>query len=381
MAIVKSWTQRLAIALCLMAAGTLLAQDVTDAKGWINRGVSEFKTGHFADAVASFQKAVAAQPSYVTARLYLASALMKQYVPGVETPENRAFADSAEREFRRVLDFEPQNKVALSSLGGLNVSRKKFDVAEQWYEDLIRLDPADTNAWYNMGLLGYGQWHPAYLEARHAIGMKPDEPGPMTDGRVKQDLKARYGPAMETGAEALRHGLLIDPKFCPAMQQLGLLLRERADLDGTAAEYQADVAEAADWSRKAATCQDNERGLRLPDGSRIDVTQGIVGGPPETEPHRLKMSADEATAALKDWKEPVYPQSAQKAGVHGTVNLTVVIGKDGHVLSVKLINGPDPLIQSAMDAVKAWVYEPPQFKGIPVEAETEVHLSFGENKN
>src|SRR5262245_567589 len=50
--------------------------------------------------------------------------------------------------------------------------------------------------------------------------------------------------------------------------------------------------------------------------------------------------------------KPVYPASALKAGVEGLVNLQVVIGKDGRVENAKAVNGPTPLRQAAIDAVK-----------------------------
>ena len=367
---------RLTIAVWLAAAGSLLAQDPVDARGWINRGVQEFKAAHYAEAVADFQKAVAAEPSFVTARLYLATAWMQQFVPGVDTQENRALAASAAREFRRVLDFDPRNKVALSSLGGLSLSRKNWDEAEQWFEKLIQLDPADTNAWYSMGVLAWSQWHPAYLEARRAIGMKPQEPGPMPAGRIKEDLKAQFGGVLETGMEALRHGLSIDPKFGDAMTYMNLMLRERADLRDTAEQYQQDIADADGWVQKAMESKRAQAEIPLPGGSRITVTQGIVGAPPEGEPHRMKVAGDVSISNLVERKDPVYPAEARKAGVEGVVQLAVTIGKDGHVSGVKLINGPGPLIQAAIDAVKQWVYAPTLFNGIPVEVETVVDVNF-----
>jgi TonB family protein len=367
---------RLMIVVWLAAAGSLLAQDPVDARGWINRGVQEFQAAHYPEAVAAFQKAVAADPSFVTARLYLATAWMQQFVPGVDAPENRALAASADREFRRVLDFDPENKVALSSLGGLSLSQKHWDAAEQWFEKLVQLDPADTNAWYSMGWLAWAQWHPAYLEARRIIGMKPQEPGPMTAGRVKEDLKKQFGGVLETGIEALRHGLLIDPKFGDAMTYLNKMIRERADLRDTEEEYRQDLAEADGWAQKANVSKGSRTEIPLPGGSRITVTQGMVGAPPEVEPHRMTVAGDVSIINLVERKDPVYPAEAKKRGIEGVVHLAVTIGKDGHVTGVKLINGPDPLIQAAIDAVKQWVYEPTLFNGIPVEIETVVDVGF-----
>jgi Tfp pilus assembly protein PilF len=68
--------------LCLTA---LLAQPVvpTDSRGWINKGVQEYKGEKYKDAVESFQKAVDLDPNNVTARLYLATAFTSQYIPAL----------------------------------------------------------------------------------------------------------------------------------------------------------------------------------------------------------------------------------------------------------------------------------------------------------
>ena len=80
------------LVLVFRAAGALLAQD---GRGWLNQGVSEFKSGDYPQAVADFQKAVDSDPSNTTFRLYLATAWMQQYVPGVDTPDNRGRESSA----------------------------------------------------------------------------------------------------------------------------------------------------------------------------------------------------------------------------------------------------------------------------------------------
>ena len=102
----------------------------------------------------------------------------------------------------------------------------------------------------------------------------------------------------------------------------------------------------------------------------------MVGAPPEGQPHRVKVAGDVSISNLVERKDPVYPAEARKAGVEGVVHLAVTIGKDGHVTGVKLINGPDPLTQAAIDAVKQWVYEPTLFNGIAVEIETLVDVPF-----
>ena len=115
---------RLFPAMLLIAAVTpLIAQDPVDARGWINRGVTEFKSGNYTQAVADFQRAVQSDPSNVNAHLYLGTAWMQQYIPGAESPENRVAAAAANREFLKVLELDHGNQTAMSSLASLEIGR------------------------------------------------------------------------------------------------------------------------------------------------------------------------------------------------------------------------------------------------------------------
>ena len=67
------------------------------------------------------------------------------------------------------------------------------------------------------------------------------------------------------------------------------------------------------------------------------------------------------------------------AGVEGTVHLAVMIGFDGHVTDVKLIDGPPLLIQAAIDAVRQWVYRPSLISNEPTAVETTVAVEFHVN--
>src|SRR5579883_2338383 len=124
------------------AAGLLLAATMLAAQGTgeiVNRGVQAFKEGQYAEAVAQFQKAVDLDPSSTTAHQYLATALMQQYIPGAESPENLAMWSRAESEFRCVLELDANNKTALSSLASLNFNAKKWEDARSWYKALLNV--------------------------------------------------------------------------------------------------------------------------------------------------------------------------------------------------------------------------------------------------
>lgn len=242
---------RLFTAGLLLAASLLMAQDPVDTRGWINRGVAQFKSGNYPAAVAAFQRAVESDPSNLTAHLYLGTAWMQQFVPGADSPQNGTAAAAANLEFLRVLELDRGNKTAMAYLASLNVNQKNWDEAQAWCEKLVAADPGDANAWYSMGFIAWSRWYPAYSAARRSLEMKPADPGPLPPGAAKEDLKTRFSTIVENGLHDLQQALSIDPQYDDAMAYMNLLIRERADLRDSDEEYQQDVAVANDWVDKA----------------------------------------------------------------------------------------------------------------------------------
>src|SRR5664279_357047 len=103
----------------LMFATALAAQDPVDFSGWMGRGVQEFQAAHYPVAVAAFERAVAIDPSNVSAQLYLATAHMQQFIPGVESAENMRLAEAARTHFLRALDLDSSNTIAMASIASL----------------------------------------------------------------------------------------------------------------------------------------------------------------------------------------------------------------------------------------------------------------------
>jgi protein TonB len=58
------------------------------------------------------------------------------------------------------------------------------------------------------------------------------------------------------------------------------------------------------------------------------------------------------------------------------VHLSAVIGKDGTIQNLEVIDGHPLLVQSALDAVRQWVYKPTLLNGQPVEVVTQIDVNF-----
>lgn len=74
--------------------------------------------------------------------------------------------------------------------------------------------------------------------------------------------------------------------------------------------------------------------------------------------------------------QPVYPAIAKAAHVQGVVVLHAIISKEGMVEKLVVVSGPPMLVQSAVDAVQKWTYQPFLVNGQPVEVETTINVNY-----
>ena len=243
----RKWIIILAVgALALTAAGCAKLQ----SRNEINTGVAAFKNAQYPEAVDHFKKAVEYDPSFVVARLYLATAYMQQWIPGAESPENDRMAKQAYDEFMKALDQEPKNTTAIASIASIFLNEKKLDDAQQWYEKLASVDPKNATAYYSLGWIAWSKWYPADQTARINMNMKLDDPGPLKDKKVRQELKDKYLAVVDGGLKNLDKALELDPTYADAMAYENLLHRERGDLEESKADYDQDIKVAEGWLQK-----------------------------------------------------------------------------------------------------------------------------------
>ncbi len=74
--------------------------------------------------------------------------------------------------------------------------------------------------------------------------------------------------------------------------------------------------------------------------------------------------------------EPIYPESARKAGIEGVVILEATTDKYGRVIKTRILRSIPELDQAAIDAVKQWVYEPQIIDGKPKGTTFTVTVAF-----
>ena len=92
------------------------------------------------------------------------------------------------------------------------------------------------------------------------------------------------------------------------------------------------------------------------------------------QPDRVPMAAQQLEVVRR--VAPRYPQLARNGHVEGTVRFRALIGGDGRIRELKLIDGHPLLIAAAADAVGQWCWKPVMRYGRAVEVVTEVDVKF-----
>ena len=96
----------------------------------------------------------------------------------------------------------------------------------------------------------------------------------------------------------------------------------------------------------------------------------------QTEKPQAQVPAEVMQRLLLHRVEPVYPAEARQQNLQGVIALSIVVGRDGSVLSMRALNGPAVLARAAMDALRWWKFEPYRLNGEPAAVETTVAVEF-----
>jgi tetratricopeptide (TPR) repeat protein len=234
------------VSIALLAAGCQKLK----ARDQLNKGVQAYRNAKYPEAVDFFKRAIQLDPDFPTAKLYLGTAYMMQYIPGAESPENLQMAQAALDTFMDVLKQNPRDTVAIASIASLYFNQKKFDEARDWNRKLIEVDPKNKEALYTLGVIAWTKAFQADAEARARLGMRPEDPGPLKDKKVREELKGQQWDMIDQGVKDLERALQLDPEYDDAMAYLNLLYRQRADLEDTVEAYKKDTDTADGWIQR-----------------------------------------------------------------------------------------------------------------------------------
>lgn len=113
-----------------------------------------------------------------------------------------------------------------------------------------------------------------------------------------------------------------------------------------------------------------------PPKRQADAAPAAVPNSGPAPVQQIQVSGTLEEARLVHRVEPVYPALARQARVSGTVELAGVIGTNGEIRELRVVSGPALLVQSALNAVRQWVYQPTLLGGKPVEVITTIRVIF-----
>ena len=248
----------LSVAAVGLALFSSMGCDKLKARDQLNKGVKAYKDNHYEQAIDHFQNAVRLDPALINARMYLATAYVSQYIPGVEDSENVRTANQAIQEYQRVIDMNPSREQKVNSAKGiayLNLQMKKWDEAKKYYRMASDLDPNDAEPYYSIGVIDWSACYQPRMEERAKLGMKPDEHLSSKNKDQKklcEDLKAKNNAAIQEGIDSLDKGIKLREDYDDAMAYMNLMYRERADLEcDDEAARAADLKTADSWVDKA----------------------------------------------------------------------------------------------------------------------------------
>jgi protein TonB len=120
----------------------------------------------------------------------------------------------------------------------------------------------------------------------------------------------------------------------------------------------------------------------VPGGVEGGVPGGVVGGvigglpeaPPPVAPVRVGSHVKEPVKVKH--VNPVYPILASQTRLSGVVILECIVSAEGRVTKVDVLRGVPILSESAVEAVKQWVYRPTLLNGIPTPVIMTVTVTF-----
>lgn len=243
----------LTAAVSALILGSATGCNKLKAHDQLTKGVQSFKSANFEEATNHFQNAVALDPNYEVAKLYLATTYASQVVPNLDTPENLKLAQNAIDGFQAVLAKDPNDLTALKQIASIDRNIKKLDEAKEYEKRVISVKSNDAEAHYTIGVV---DWMQSYKNAVAVLAA--DGSTDAGDGNPKKSkgacakLQQQNTALVNEGLQYLQKAVEINPTYDDAMQYLNLTYRRKADLEcPDDAARKADLAQADDWSNKA----------------------------------------------------------------------------------------------------------------------------------
>jgi TonB family protein len=276
----------------------------------------------------------------------------------------------AEIEYRRAVEMEPGNALFQANLGWCRANQKKWAEAEADLRKVIKLKPGSGEQRGRLGyvLLQQQKWAEAESETREAVKLEPNLAvwhsnlaGALLNQQKWSEAEAEY-----------RQAARLEPDNAVWRGYLGGILFQQQKWAGAEAEYR----QAAQLDPRNALYAERLKQSR-------DYQQKAEAVPAPTSPSRaetekVKSGDDDSTEpVMLNRPRPVYTKEARKKMVQGKVVMRVLVGADGNVKDVKVVEGlPYGLTEQATAAAYRMRFKPATKDGQPVEQWMNITLDF-----
>jgi len=117
-------------------------------------------------------------------------------------------------------------------------------------------------------------------------------------------------------------------------------------------------------------------GLAAFDGAALGASDAVLGGA-GADVVMTEATVDEAPRPIRQ-SAPQYPARARARDLEGHVLLSVLIGEDGSVQDVQVLDADPPHVfeDAAREAVRAWRFQPARYQGRAVAIRVQQTIRF-----
>lgn len=233
----------------------------------LKQGNAFYKDESYREALGQFQKGLELDPSATFAWRSVGLSAMAIYRPGIDTPENKKYADVAVDAFKKYLAAYPKDEKVEEYLVTTLISAGRYDDALARLKQEAQTNPSKAGLQQAIvtTLAKAGRLEEAYAWA---------------DSKGARDATLYYsiavacwsksyndptidsvarGQVVDTGLKAADKAVTLKPDYFEAMAYYNLLYREKAKLELDPEKAAEWTAKAEEWTKKAIAVRDAQK--------------------------------------------------------------------------------------------------------------------------
>ncbi|HEY0378556.1 MAG TPA: TonB family protein [Pyrinomonadaceae bacterium] len=132
--------------------------------------------------------------------------------------------------------------------------------------------------------------------------------------------------------------------------------------------------------RMRVTYKDYEQGhvdIRITDADDGGEIDDATKQKPTTTPlTKSEIRGASLNSRALELPKPVYPEAAKRAGIHGTVKVSVTVDEHGNVSEAEATEGPKELREAAVEAARRARFDPPRVHGAAIKIDGVLTYEF-----